>query len=60
MRFELPGWQPGPSDRDLERLSRHQLVVTTGRPDEQATASRLGLSVDALRALRVSLDALRR
>ncbi|MFC6592308.1 hypothetical protein ACFP81_10080 [Deinococcus lacus] len=61
MKFEIPGLTLGPTDTDLERLERSQLVV---RPpseglDEAAQAAALGLTLAQWRAFQASLESLR-
>ncbi|AKH17710.1 hypothetical protein [Deinococcus soli (ex Cha et al. 2016)] len=60
MQVELPGLHTGPTDTDLARLSRHELIVRHGNAEDEANAARLGLTAEQFQALRASLAALRR
>ncbi|GGL13511.1 hypothetical protein [Deinococcus radiotolerans] len=60
MRVEIPGLHTGPTDTDLARLSRHELVVQHGAAEDELSAARLGLTAEQFRAFQASLAALRR
>ncbi len=60
MRFEIAGLHTGPTDNDLARVSRHELIVRHGTVEDEAGAARLGLTAEQFRALRASLAALKR
>lgn len=61
MRFDIPGYTPGPTDRDLERLERQQLRLEAAHAgSDEEEARRLGLSVEQWRRFRASLEAARR
>lgn len=58
MRVEIPRLHTAPTDTDVARVSRHELIVRHGTAEDGAGAARLGLSPEQFRALRASLAAL--
>ncbi|BBN93948.1 hypothetical protein DEIGR_102569 [Deinococcus grandis] len=60
MRFEIAGLHTGPTDTDVARVSRHELIVRHGTAEDEAGAARLGLTAEQFQVLQASLAALNR